>query len=120
MKYDVVSPIFGFDSIKEVAYEVVDDFFSTLTSEGIAFTLIDPTKLRVYDVKIPLFHKDALQIEEGDDVRVYCTVIVHSDVTKSSINFAAPIVINHTKKSLTQVALENPDYGMAENISAYI
>jgi len=120
VNFQVVSPILGFDSIKEVTFFTIDDFFSTLQSEGVAFTLINPTLLRSYDVEIPLFHKNLLKIEEGDDIRVYCTVIVHSDITKSIINFAAPMILNHSKNLLVQVALDNADFGMAESISTYI
>ncbi len=120
VSFQVVSPILGFDSIKEVTFFTVDDFFSTLQSEGVSFTLINPTMLRSYDIEIPLFYKNLLKVESGDDVRVYCTVIVHSDIAKSTINFAAPMILNHSKKLLVQVALDSPEFGMSESISTYM
>jgi flagellar assembly factor FliW len=120
VNFQVVSPILGFDSIKEVTFFTVDDFFSTLQSEGVSFTLINPMMLRSYDIKIPLYYKNLLKIEEGDDIRVYCTVIVHSDIAKSTINFAAPMILNHSKNLLVQVALDSPEYGMSESISTYM
>jgi len=120
MNFKIVSPILGFDSIDEVTYSKVDDFFSTLEKEGISFTLIDPSRLREYVFEIPLFYKNLLKIEEGDDLKVYTLVIVHSDIEKSTINFAAPLLLNHTKGLLAQVALDDANFGMAESISEYL
>ena len=61
-----------------------------------------------------------LKIEEGDDVRVYCTVIVDSIIENSRINFAAPMILNHTKGLLVQVALDDASFGIAEPISEYL
>ncbi len=120
MNFTVVSPILGFDTIKEVIFSEVDDFFSRLEKEGVAFTLVDPSRLREYSFEIPLFYKNALKIEEGDDVRVYCTMIVNSVIENSMINFVAPMILNHSKKLLVQVALDNASFGMAEPISEYL
>ncbi len=120
MDFKVVSPILGFDAIREITFSPVDDFFSKLAYGDITFTLIDPSRLREYVFEIPLFYKKLLEIEEGDDVRVYCTVIVDSVIENSRINFAAPMILNHTKKLLVQVALEGEDFGMAEPISEYL
>lgn len=120
MNFAVVSPILGFDTIKEVTFSEVDDFFSRLDKEGVSFTLVDPNRLREYSFEIPLFYKNALKIEEGDDVRVYCTMIVNSVVEKSMINFAAPMILNRSKSLLAQVALDDKSFGMAEPISDYI
>ena len=123
MNFKIVSPILGFDGLKEISFFTVDEFFSKLESEGVSFTLIDPSRLRAYSFEIPLFYKNLLQIEEGDDIRVYNTVIVNSVIENSMINFAAPLILNHTKKLLVQVALDSvtyPDFGVAEPISAYL
>ncbi len=120
MDFKVVSPILGFDTIKEVTFTEVDEFFSKLEKEGVAFTLIDPSRLRDYSFEIPLFYKNALEIEEGDDIRVYCTVIVDSVIENSRINFAAPMILNNTKKLLVQVALDDANFGMAEPILEYL
>lgn len=120
MNFKIVSPILGFDSIEEVSFSKVDDFFSTLEKEGVSFTLIDPSRLREYSFEVPLFYKNLLKIEEGDDIRVYALVIIHSDIQKSTINFAAPLILNHTKNLLVQVALDDASFGMAEPISDYL
>jgi len=123
----VVSRIFSLCTQDDeiVLYEIsdisqVDDFFSTLEKEGITFTLITPSRLRTYEVEIPLFYKNLLQIEEGDDIGVYALVIIDSDIQKSTINFAAPLIINHTKHLLVQVALDDVSFGVAEPIASYL
>ena len=118
MNFQIVSPILGFDSLKEITFSKIDDFFSTLEKEGVSFTLIDPASIRQYSVEIPLFYKNLLRIEEGDDVRVYCTMIVDSVIENSKINFAAPVILNFSKKLLAQVALDNPEFEMAEPLSS--
>ncbi len=123
MNFKVVSPILGFESISEISFSTIDDFFSKLEKEGIAFTLIDPSRLRTYSFEIPLFYKNLLKIEEGDDVKVYNTMIVHTPIEKSLINFAAPLILNHSKMLLAQVALDSatyPEFGIAETISTYL
>ena len=52
MNLNVVSPILGFDSLKEVGFSKIDDFFYSLENEGISFTLINPLKVREYDIEI--------------------------------------------------------------------
>lgn len=123
MKIKIVAPIFGFEKIDEVTLEEIDDFFVKLESENISFTLIDPSKLREYSFEVPDFYKELLKIETLDDVKVYNTVIISSDIKKSTINFAAPIVINKTEKLLAQIALDESkysEYGLAEKVSQYL
>jgi len=120
MNFQIVSPILGFDTLKEITWTKIDTFFSKLEKEGISFTLINPAKLRTYEIDIPLFYKNILKIEKGDDVRVYCTMIVDSEIKNSIINFTAPLILNHSKNLLAQVALDDSKYGMAEPISKYL
>jgi flagellar assembly factor FliW len=120
MNFQIVSPIFGFDSLQEVTFLEIDAFFSKIVNAGVSFTLINPLKLRPYEIEIPLFYKNLLKVESGDDVRAYCTVIVDSDITQSTVNFAAPIILNHSKHRLVQVALDDAKYAVAEPISSYL
>jgi flagellar assembly factor FliW len=123
MKIKIVAPIFGFENIDEVEFEEIDDFFSKIESGDLAFTLVDPTKLREYSFEIPLFYKELLKLNSEDDVSVYNIVIISSDIEKSKINFAAPIIINKKEKLLAQVALDETKYssfGLAEPISDYL
>ncbi len=123
MKIKIVAPIFGFENIDEVVFEEIDDFFSKLESGDVAFTLIDPAKLREYSFDIPPFYKELLKLESANDATVYNIVIISSEIEKSKINFAAPIIINKKEKLLAQIALDETKYrefGLAESISDYL
>ena len=123
MKIKIVAPIFGFENIDEVLFENIDDFFAKIESENISFTLIDPSKLREYSFDIPYFYKELLKIGTMEDVKVYNIVIISSDIKKSTINFAAPIVINKREKLLAQIALDestHKEFGVAQSIEEYL
>ncbi len=123
MKIKIVAPIFGFDDIGEVMFEEIDDFFSKIENGDVAFTLINPAKLREYSFEIPSFYKELLKLESIEDVVVYNIVIISSEIEKSKINFAAPIIINKKEKILVQIALDETKYkefGIAESISEYL
>jgi flagellar assembly factor FliW len=123
MKIKIVAPIFGFENIDEVTFEEIDDFFSKIESGDVAFTLIDPSKLREYSFEIAPFYKELLKIESSEDVEVYNIVIISSEIKNSKINFAAPIIINKKEKLLVQIALDETKYkefGLAESISEYL
>ena len=123
MKIKIVAPIFGFEQINEVVFEEIDDFFSKVESGNFSFTLIDPSKLREYSFDIPPFYKELLKIESAEDTAVYNIVIISSEIEKSKINFAAPIIINTKENLLAQIALDETKYkefGLAESISDYL
>ncbi len=123
MKIKIVAPIFGFENIDEVFFEKIDDFFAKVESENISFTLVDPSRLREYSFDIPSFYKELLKIETIKDVKVYNIVIISSDIKKSTINFAAPIVINKKENLLAQIALDestHKEFGVAESIAEYL
>ncbi|MCH9741290.1 MAG: flagellar assembly protein FliW [Epsilonproteobacteria bacterium] len=123
MKIKLVAPIFGFEKIDEVTFEVIDEFFAKVESDEISFTLIDPAKVREYSFDIPLYYKDLLKLNSAQEASVYNVVVVNSDITKSTINFAAPIIVNKKEQLLAQIALDEIKYqafGLAEPISDYL
>jgi flagellar assembly factor FliW len=123
MKIKIVAPIFGFENIGEVNFEQIDDFFVRIWSDDISLTLIDPSKIREYSFDIPLHYKELLNIDDTISVSVYNTVIINSDIEKSTINFLAPILINTKENILVQVALDESkysEYGLSEFIGKYI
>ncbi len=123
MKIKVVAPIFGFENIGEVELFEIDDFFTKIEHGDISFTLIDPSKLRTYSFEIPLYYKELLKIDARDDIKVYNLITVFSDIEKSTVNFAAPIIVNEKEGLLVQVALDEVKYkefGLSESISEYL
>ncbi len=56
MKFEIATPLLGFEDVKEVKLEKIDDIFmkmQTLDDKNISFTLVDPFVLREYDFEIP-------------------------------------------------------------------
>ncbi len=123
MKIKIAAPIFGFDNIKDVEFEEIDELFSKVENGELAFTLIDPSAVREYSFEIPSYYKELLEIDDESDIKVYNIVLISSDIKKSRINFAAPIIINKKKNILVQVALDeskHPEFGLAEAITDYL
>lgn len=123
MKVSVISPIFGFDDIKEMELEVVDEFFYVLKAGDISFTLINPATVREYELVIPQNYKSILQVEDESDVQVFNIVTILNPIEKSTINFLAPIVVNSQKQLLAQVPLDenkHKNFGLNESIESYL
>jgi len=125
MSYKVVGEILGFKDTKEIKIDTIDDFFSKMTdidNENISFILINPYLLREYSFDVPLDIKNALNINSESKVSVYNILLIQKPIEKSTINFLAPIIINHDNNSFTQIVLDpkqNPDFGMAEHIESF-
>jgi flagellar assembly factor FliW len=123
MNMKIVSPILGFESLKEMNFSKIDDFFYSLENGGISFTLIDPLKVREYDIEVADSYKSLLDLDDDDKIGVYNIIIIQNPIEKSFVNFAAPIIINESKNLLVQVALDSskyPQYGVSESISDYL
>lgn len=125
MAYKVKGEILGFINTKEVDINEIDELFSTMIdsqNKNISFTLVNPYMLREYSFDIPTKTKDQLDINSDSKISVYNILLIQKPLEKSTINFLAPIIINHDNNSLAQIVLEpkqNPDYGMAESIESF-
>lgn len=125
MSYKVIGEILGFKDTKEIKIDAIDDLFSKMTdvnNENISFILVNPYLLREYSFDVPLDIKNALNINSESNVSVYNILLVQKPIEKSTINFLAPIVVNHDNNTFTQIVLDpkqNPDFGMAERIESF-
>lgn len=125
MTFDVKSPIPGFDQIKKVKLEKIDDFFMQLKScdDETVFMLINPFLLREYDFVVPDYFKNLLELKDNSQTLVLNIMIVSTPIETSVINFIAPIVFNTDKGFVAQVLLDTnkyTEYGIMENISDYL
>jgi len=125
MSYEVKSHILGFENTTEVDIKEIDPLFYTMTdvnNEHISFTLVNPYLLREYSFDVPTDIKVLLDINEDSKISVYNILVIQKPLEKSTINFLAPIVINHDNNRLAQIVLDpkkNPDFGMAETIESF-
>lgn len=125
MTFDVKSPIPGFDQIKKVKLEKIDDFFMQLKScnDETVFMLINPFLLREYDFIVPDYFKTLLELEDNSNTLVLNIMIVSTPIETSVVNFIAPLVFNTDKDSVAQVLLDSnkyTEYGIMETISDYL
>jgi flagellar assembly factor FliW len=125
MSYDVRGELLGFPDTNKVEIVKINDLFSTLKdtkNSNISFTMVNPYALREYSFDIPSDIKILLEINEKSSISVYNILIVQKPIEKSTINFLAPIIVNHDNNKLAQVILEprkHADFGMAESIESF-
>lgn len=125
MTFTVKSPILGFESIKEVQLEKIDDFFLKLqsTSDATSFTLINPFMLRTYDFEIPEYFQNLLELSKESNILVLNLMIIATPIETSTINFIAPLIFNTDKNTMAQVLLDSgkySDFGLMESISNFL
>lgn len=124
MKFDICVPILGFESIKQVSLEKIDDVFMTMKSlndDYISFTMIDPFSLREYDFEIPDNIQQLLEIDKDSNLIVLNIVLIQTPIEESVVNFVGPIVFNTNNHKAAQVVLtDSKNYGVAEKISDFL
>jgi len=125
MIFEVKTPIPGFNQIKKVELEQIDDFFMQLKScdDDTVFMLINPFLLRKYDFEVPEYFKNLLKLEKQENTLVLNIMIVSTPIETSVVNFIAPLIFNTDKQCVAQVLLDSnkyKEYGIMENISDYL
>lgn len=125
MIFTVKAPIPGFDTIKELEIEKIDDFFLKLVSKSddTTFTLINPFMIRNYIFEIPAYFKSLLEIKEETNVLILNIMIIATPIESSTVNFIAPLIFNTDNGTVAQVLLDAekyPDFGLMESISNYL
>ena len=123
MKFDITTPILGFETLKQVELEKIDDVFMKMTScedKNISFTLVNPYALREYDFEIPDKIKEELEVSKEANLLIFNIVLIQNPIEDSIVNFVGPLVFNTDIHKATQVILaSNNDYGVAEKISSF-
>lgn len=124
MKFDICIPILGFDSVKQVELQKIDDIFmkmQAVNDEHISFTLVNPFVLREYDFEVPEKIKTLLEINEKSNLLIFNIVLIQTPIEDSIVNFVGPLVFNTDNKKVAQVILsESKEYGVAEKISSFL
>ncbi len=123
-KFQVKSPILGFDNANEVSFAEVDDGALAFLSmeNGAELLLINPYKVREYSFEVPTAIQTLLEMKSNSNVKVFC-VFVREKEAEVRINFLAPIILNFDNNTLAQVVLnakDYPNFGVAESIKNYI
>ncbi|MDT8338666.1 MAG: flagellar assembly protein FliW [Sulfurimonas sp.] len=124
MKFDICVPILGFEDLKQVTLEKIDDIFMKMSSvddKNISFTLIDPFVLREYDFEVPDTIQELLKIDKNSNLIILNTVLIQTPIENSVVNFVGPMIFNTDNKKAAQVIISNSnEYGVAEKISDFL
>ncbi len=124
MKFNICVPILGFEDLKEVELEKIDDIFmkmKAINNEHITFTLINPFVLREYDFQVPSSAKKILEIDEKSNLLIFNIILIQTPIEDSIINFVGPLIFNTDNNKAAQIILsESREYGVAEKISSYL
>ena len=124
MKFDIAVPLLGFEDIKEVQLNKIDDIFMKMQSiedEHISFTLIDPFVLREYDFEVPQNTQELLEVDDQSNIVILNIVLIQTPIENSVVNFIGPIIFNTDNNRAAQIILqESLKYGVAEKISTFL
>lgn len=126
MEFEVKLPILGFEDLKKMRLEKIDDLFMRLENpdDGVpSFTLINPFAIRDYDFDAPAASKALLELKENTNLLVLNIMIVNNPIEESTINFLAPIIFNFDNNTMGQIVLDSskyPHYGITERIANFM
>ena len=107
MEFDIVAPIFGFEDVKKIKLEKIDDMFFKIIADKVSFTLINPFSVKPdYDFELDDAQKELLQLDNNTNFLVLNIMVVARPIENSTINFAAPMIFNIDKKIAGQIILD--------------
>lgn len=124
MKFDISVPLLGFENIRQVELQKIDDIFMKMqstTDEYISFTLINPFVLREYDFEVPSNIQKVIEADEKSNLLILNIVLIQTPIEDSIVNFIGPLVFNTDNNRAAQVILsDSPKYAVAEKISDFL
>ena len=120
MNFKTIYPILGFEDEKEFELEKVDDMFYRLKGKNVNFSLIYPFTIRDdYDFELDEEFAKKMKLKEGN-VLVLNILTLEKPFINSTINFAAPIILNIEDKLLGQAILDKYNYSLARPLKDFI
>ncbi len=110
--------ILGFENLKEYILIRSNDssvfyWLQSIENSNIAIACMDP--LNVCDNYSPVIDEDSikeLDIKQPEKVLVLCVVVIPKDIMKTTVNLAAPIIINTTNNRAKQIVLQDDVYSL--------
>ncbi|WP_334087602.1 flagellar assembly protein FliW [Helicobacter typhlonius] len=125
MVFEVKLPILGFEEVKKMRLEKIDDLFmklSNVDSEVPHFTLVNPFLLREYEFDVPSNVKILLDLDNAKNLLIANIMVIQKPIENSTINFLAPLVFNFDNLTMAQVVLDStqyPMYSLSDPIGTY-
>jgi len=124
MKFDISTPLLGFEDVKQVELHKIDEVFMKMQScenENISFTLINPYAVREYDFEVPQKIKEELEVTAESNLLIFNIVLIQTPIEDSIVNFIGPLVFNTDVHKMAQIIIsDSKEYGVAEKISSFL
>lgn len=110
--YEITIPLLGFDEIKKVNLEKLDEYFSTLILDKenlINFTIVNIKYLQhaAFDFNIEDDILEKMHIRSREDFDIYFSVVLQDPIEKSIVNLVAPILINKRHNLIGQYIIKD-------------
>ena len=128
MLFEIKSPILGFEHVKQMKLERIDDVFLKISNASDqennipSFTLINPFALREYEFEIPTSLELLLDLPNCKNMLIANIMVLSRPLEDSTINFLAPLLFNFDNRTMAQVVLDSiqyPQYSLAESFKLY-
>ena len=120
MKFKVVYPILGFENEKEYELIQIDDMFYKLKGKNVEFTLINPFTIRNdYDFEVDEEFAKNMKLKEGNFL-VLNILTLQKPFLETTVNFAAPVIVNIEDKLLSQAVLDKYNYSLARPLKDFV
>lgn len=112
--------LLGFEALKKfvlVDFKEYEPFklFHSLEDNEIGLIVVSPFEFfSEYEINLSEDLIERLQIKKPEDVMIFTTVNLNTNIQKVTTNLRAPIVINASNKMGEQIILENLEYDIKQ------
>ncbi|RXJ89104.1 hypothetical protein CRV01_10835 [Arcobacter sp. CECT 8983] len=114
MKFEVVTPIDGFEREKEFELSKLDDFFSMIkgVETGETIRLMSFGALKSLEFELPKDFVAKLEIENISDISIFYIFVLQAQTSDSSMNIFAPLIMNNKSMKMGQIHLDLHELGL--------
>ncbi|MGL4730135.1 MAG: flagellar assembly protein FliW [Clostridium sp.] len=114
--------LLGFEGLKKyIIFSLKDNeafkVIHSIEDSTIGLVIMSPFLIKEdYEIKLSKEDISKLGINNENEVALYTTVTLNSDIKKITTNLRAPIVLNVCNNNAKQIILENDNYNIRELI----
>lgn len=114
MKFEVVTPIDGFEKEEEFELSKLDDFFFTIkgSQTGETIRLMNFGALKSLEFEFPESFASKLKIEKIEDISIFYIFVLQTQNADSSMNIFAPLIMNNKSLKMGQIHLDLNELGL--------
>lgn len=111
MKFNLATPIMGFENAHSAELVKIDEHFAQLKLENNAsFSLINPFALREYAINLPIYSQALLDLDSNSQLEIYCMLVLQNPLEDTKVNFLSPLIFNISNKKALQVHFDPLSY----------